>query len=287
MKRLFFLGFLAFCGCKDEPEQIPAYLRIEPFTVNAEGGAGWQKITDGWLYVDGEFLGAYTLPATVPVLHEGDKEVIVFPGVKENGITALPNIYPFLTRFTQTRRLTPGETIAVQPATAYDGATVFTWSLARTSFDGGSAVVLESRDGDPLSDFELTTEGAFAGKSIRMAVDTSHPLIEIATEPVELPATYENPVWLELHYRSDMPFSLFLLGQTGGQNEVAQAVYGFSSTEGAWNKTYFNLSEFLVALNQQEQYRLFFRVSLPLNDNGQPAQNAGTVYLDNIRLLHF
>ncbi len=81
---------------------------------------GWQKITDGWLYVDGEYLGAYTLPAIVPVLAEGENEVILFPGVKENGIEATPNIYPYLTQFAKHYTLNAGQTTAVQPVTDYD-----------------------------------------------------------------------------------------------------------------------------------------------------------------------
>ncbi len=286
MKRLLFFGLLALSACKDEPEQIPAYLRIEPFTVNAEGAAGWQEITEGWLYVNGEFLGAYTLPATVPVLAEGDAELFIFPGIKENGISSTPNIYPFLTRSTQTKKLVPAETTAVQPNTAYDPATVFAWALNRSSFDGGSSITLENRDADAVTGFEITADGGFSGNSVRMVVDTAHNLMDVATEAVTLPGTYENPVWLELHYASDMPFSLFLLGQSGTLNEVNQVVYGFNSTDGAWNKIYINLTDFLIAMNQ-EKYRLLFDTSLPRDTQGKFSQNTGTVRLDNIRLLHF
>lgn len=286
MKRLFFFSLLALSACKDEPEQIPAYLDIQPFTVNAEGGAGWQKITEGWLYVNGEYLGAYTLPATVPVLAQGDAEIIVFPGVKENGILATPNIYPFLTRFTQTKKVNPAETTLVQPVTAYDAAVVYPWALNRTTFDGGSSITLENRDGDPLTGYEITANGGFAGNSVRLAVDTAHTLIQIATESTSLPGTDANPVWLELNYACDMPFSLYLVGQNGSQSEYNQFVFGFNSTEGEWNKIYLNLTEFLISLNQ-EKYRLFFDAGLPKNDQGQFSQSTGTVRLDNIRLLHF
>lgn len=286
MKRLFFFGLLALSACKDEPEQIPAYLRIEPFTVNAEGAAGWQEITEGWLYVNGEFLGAYTLPATVPVLAEGDAELFIFPGIKENGISSTPNIYPFLTRSIQTKKLVPAETTPVQPGTAYDPATVFAWALNRCSFDGGSSITLENRDGDAVTGYEITADGGFSGNSIRMVVDTAHNLMDVATEAVSLPGTYENPVWLELHYASDMPFSLFLLGQSGSLGEVNQVVYGFNSTGGAWNKIYLNLTDFLISMNQ-EKYRLLFDTSLPRDAQGNFSQNTGNVRLDNIRLLHF
>jgi hypothetical protein len=78
-------------GCKDNPEQIPVYLDIQPFKINETGPGKWQNITEAWLYVNGEFLGAYSLPAKVPVLAEGNTEIWVYPGVKENGINLYVN----------------------------------------------------------------------------------------------------------------------------------------------------------------------------------------------------
>lgn len=286
-KCTFYFGLLAMllmAGCKDEAEQIPAYLRLEPFVVNESGGAAWQKITEGWLYVNGEFLGAYTLPATVPVLAAGESEVIVFPGVKENGIRLTPNIYPFLTRYEATLNLAPPATAAVQPVTAYSPSVIFPFN-GRGDFDDASTLQFENRDSDTITTYSLTSMGAFAGQSLRMQVDTAHPLIQIASEKAELPATAAQEVWLELHYNADMPFLLSLLGSTGGSNEIAQSVYLFNETEG-WNKIYLNLTEFLV-VGLQEEYQLSFRVSLPRNEQGKYTQNDGTVMLDNIRLLHF
>lgn len=271
-------------ACSDTSEPIPAYLRIEPFTVNAPGGAAWQKVTEGWLYVNGELLGAYTLPATVPVLAEGESEVLLFPGVKENGILQTPAIYPFLTRFEQTYTLTPPQITPVQPLTAYDDDAVFVWDLARTTFDSES-IPLENRDSDPATGFELVSAGAFSGRSVRMAVDTAHRLIEIATNAQVLPTSGGQQVWLEMHYKNDIPFSVWLLGARAGAGEVAIPVYQFNISED-WNKIYFNITGF-VANNQQDNYRLFFQTRLPQNTDGSfPALN-GAVFLDNLRLIHF
>lgn len=280
----FFAVLLVAVGCKDEPEQIPAYLDLQPFTVNEPGGAAWHKITEGWLYVNGEFLGAYTLPATVPVLAENESEVILFPGVKTNGIDFTPDIYPFFTRFETTVTLTPPGHTSIQPDTKYDPATIFPFS-GRGDFDGASTLQFENRDIDAATGYVVTADGAFSGKSLQMAVDTAHWLIEIASEKVPLPVTAAKPVWLELTYKNDMPFQLYLLGTTGGSSEQAQAVYQFNNSEN-WNKIYINLTEFLLA-SLEEEYRLYFRTGLPRDDANKFSQINGTVYLDNIRLVHF
>ena len=280
---LFAPVWFAIAGC-DKAEPVPAYLKIEPFVVDAKGGADWQKITDGWLYVNNEFLGAYTLPATVPVLAEGQSEVILFPGVKENGIVGTPNIYQFLTRYETTLNLTPKGETPIKPTTKYDPAAVIPWD-ERGDFDGTSDLQLVNRDGDDSTSYVLTTDGAFAGRSVRMEVNTEHPYMEIATELVPLPTTAEQEVWLELHHNNDMPFTLILLSSTGGSSEIAQAVYLFNPSEG-WNKIYINLTDFLINALQEED-RLDFRVSLPKDEKGQYTQTSGTVMLDNIRLVHF
>lgn len=281
---LFILPLLLGAAGCDDPEPIPAYLHIEPFIVDEKGGADWQKITDGWLYVNNEFLGAYTLPATVPVLAEGESEIIVFAGVKENGITYTPNLYQFMTRYEITVNLTPPEATTIQPTTEYDPDAVIPWG-ERGDFDGSSDLQLINRDGDDSTGYVLTTDSAFAGRSVLMEVNTAHTLIDIATEKVPLPTTAEQEVWLELHYNTDMPFSLNLLSSTGGSSEFIQAVYLFNKTEG-WNKIYINLTEFLVA-SLQEEHRLDFRASLPKDEKGQYTQTTGKVMLDNIRLIHF
>lgn len=270
----------SFAGC-DKPEPIPTYLRIEPFVVNEKGGAEWQRITDGWLYVNTEFLGAYTLPAMIPILAEGNQKVTVFPGVKENGILVTPNIYPFLKRYEATVEFSPNDEPTISPSTAYDPTVVQPWGDGG-EFDGNTIVQFENRDGDGATGFELTTNGAFFGKSLRMEVDTAHPTIDIASQWVPLPTTAAQEVWMELHHNNDIPFALYLLS---GPTEFAQPVYRFNRTEG-WNKIYINLTEYLI-VSLQEEHRLFFRVTLPKDEFGRYTQLKGKVMFDNIRLLHY
>lgn len=285
--KLPFWGLIAlvlFSGCKDDPEPIPAYVHIEPFSVNELGGAGWQKITEGWLYVNNELIGGYTLPATVPVLAEGQSQIEIFPGVKENGLKQTPSVYPYLVSYQTTSNLSPSQTTNIQPVTQYGPNTVFPWSVDRATFDN-SSIVLENRDGDTSNTYILTTQGAFEGRSVLLAVDTAHTIMEVATEEVsDLPVTNAQPVWLEMHYRNDVPFELWVLGSQGNSNETARAVYQFAPSE-TWNKIYFNLTDYLIALSQ-DRYRLFFRVGLPRDGSGQALQNTGAVFIDNLRLVH-
>jgi hypothetical protein len=280
---------LPFCAvsCKDTPEAIPSYLTIQPFVVDADGGAGWQKITEGWLYVNGEFLGAYTLPASVPALAEGDSEVQIFPGVRQNGIAETPNIYPFLKRYVQHIDLVPGEARSITPSTSYDNTVQYPWTFDRSSFDFGSTIPLENRDSDADNSFAITADGAFSGKCVLMNLDTTHALMEIATEAITLPTTYAQEVWMELHFRNDVPFYLYIIGLENGA-EVKQPLYAFKVKDaGVWNKIYLNLTETLLTFNHATEYRLFFQAGLPVDQTGKVTQDSGQVRLDNLRLLHY
>ena len=292
MSRLHFVFLLlAIAGfsCKDEPEAIPAYLRIDPFTVNAAGGADWQKITEGWVYVNREFLGAYTLPHTFPVLAEGDAEVWVLAGVKENGSFETPGINYFFKRFEQQYKLAPGQTTVVQPVTAYDVPTIkFAWELERTSFDGASSVLFEDRDNDVGLNVQYTTVGAFAGRSLLMEVDSAHAEMNVVSESAALPVLAERQTWLELHHRNEVAFALWLIGKSDGETETAPIpIYQFNPTkDNAWNKIYLNLTDFLQQSGKQ-RHQLMFQVKLSKDAAGKFSPTKTAVLLDNIRLVHF
>jgi hypothetical protein len=274
-------------GSCDQPEPIPSYLRIEPFIVEAEGGAAWQEISVGWVYVNNEILGGFQLPVELPVLASGEATIQVFPGVLVNGLKDSPGLYPFMKRDVQVVQLTPGETTVLQPKTSYEPASKYAWPLEESTFDGPSSVLFESRDTDPGSTFTVGTEGAFAGKCLQMRVDTAHSVIEIASEAVALPNTGDRQVWLEMHHQGDIPFAFSILGADATQFEEVINVYLFNATgENGWNKIYFNLTQYMVSL-PRPSYRLFFRVPLPRKDDGTFSATEGTVRIDNIRLIHF
>ncbi len=278
---------LILLSCSDEKERVPAYLRIEPFAVEALGGAEWQHITEAWVYVNNRFLGGYSIPALVPVLEEDSCDVIVFPGVKENGRLLTPAVYPLLQRYQAKKMLVPAQTTSFKPITRYVEELIFPWAIERGTFDAGS-IVLQDRDDNPRTGFELVTENAFSGRSVRMQVDTANVRNDVATEPLEgLPATAARQCWLELHYQNDIPFELWLLADGGpGTEEVSMPVHRFAQVE-RWSKIYLNLTDPLVRLGERKRHRLLFRLLLRPNNSGQFERSSGTLLFDNIRLAHF
>ena len=66
--RRFFIILLVFnfsCQIIDRPEKAPSFIQIEDFQFsisNNNQGTSSEKITDAWIYVNGNLEGAYELP---------------------------------------------------------------------------------------------------------------------------------------------------------------------------------------------------------------------------------
>lgn len=83
---IFIISSLISCKKTD---LVPSYIHIEKIdvsTVYELYGSDSHKITDAWVYVDGDLQGIYELPATFPILATGQHTIMVRPGIKLNGI---------------------------------------------------------------------------------------------------------------------------------------------------------------------------------------------------------
>lgn len=283
---LFLLASSFVLGCEviNPAEEVPSFIHITPFELQTEHlrqGSADHKITEAWVTVNGEFLGAYALPATVPVLMTGPVEVRIEAGIKENGISATPDIYPFYAPYDTALELEAALTDTIQPTTTY---------LSTTRF-----ALIEDFEQLPVAFSELilgntgmvrTTDDVFEGlASGRIDLSEDNPQVELATAAVFSGLTERSvQVYLEVNYRSEAPVIFGLIGGSGTPQQ--QAVYdpGFNPKD-QWNKIYFNLST-LLAGSPFDQHQLALRAFIPI-DNGQLTQNSATVWLDNIKLVHF
>lgn len=274
------VGVLTGCSWLGAGEEdIPAYLYIEPFQpqINTEVyGSGSHRVTEGWLTVDGLFLGAYDLPARVPVLATGSRQVRIEAGIRENGIARTPDIYPFYAPFTTTVELQPNLTDTIRPTLRYlpetkvafiedfeaDRPRVFTRQLlGTTGLEVQQAVVFEGRG---------------AG---RITLTPQQPVVELATEDSYTDLLTNNAfVYLEVNYRATAPVVFGLVG-TEGADPPRFFDPGFAARD-SWNKIYFNLGP-VIFNSRLDRYRLALQAFLP------EGQASAEIYLDNLKLLYF
>lgn len=278
--------FISACNPK---EDIPTYITIEPFEYTpGEDGIYSTKITDGWVYVGNEFIGAFDLPKTIPVLHAGEKSIIIDAGIKENGINATPDLYTFYERYTETRTLVPGETITVKPSTTYD--VEITNMNFQEFFDdilAGNHQFKFDLDGNPNTKIEIgnsvVKEGAGSGS---VYLDVDNPQFAVGSNYILVPENPGEPTYIEMDYQTDVPLVVGLAGYGISDEFIFSEVNLGVNPKSEWNKIYFNVTEKLYQLSilGSANYRIIIQAQIP-RENGEFTLENAEIYLDNIKLV--
>jgi len=282
MKQLFFLlaTALLLTGCPPDLEVAPAFILVEDFNFTVAGsGSETTDITEVWAFFDDDnsFIGAFPLPARIPVNALGSQNIRLEAGVRQNGISTTPDVYDFYTPVMRTLELVPGETIDLGVLPITYRSDVRTAVFEDFEF-GTNRVFTEVVIGEATFTRvdDVVRSGSFSG---RLRLNEDEPLIELATFQQLQGLTDVRPyVWLELDFRSEAPV---VWGVTGARGiEVVRSFDPGFSPRNEWTKIYFNLSETIVR-SQLEEYQLILSAILP------PNTTEADVYLDNIKLLYF
>jgi hypothetical protein len=269
------LVFMLFNSCvKENP--VPAYLYIPSFSLTAKTseGSSAQKITDAWVYVDGEINGVFQMPITLPVVEMGQHEISIFAGVRNNGTKSNPVIYPFFNTFIQKIDLKAGKTDTIRPSTTYITNAQF---KIMEDFEKGNILRFD-RDGNTTLNF-TTIDNGFEGRSGQIILTKTNASMEKATTTkVALPNTAEN-IYLEMNYKTEAELSIGIIGSDPVTNISGTASYKitlFPNKE--WNKTYINLTNEVKDL-KMTNFQIVFRSLLP------DSLNSATILIDNIKLI--
>ncbi|MBK7407729.1 MAG: hypothetical protein IPL49_09480 [Saprospirales bacterium] len=286
---LLLITLCSFSACDliNPEEQVPSYIYVEPYTLqlnpDVDAGSLDHKITHVFAYAGAEFLGIFALPALIPVLQEGEQQLILDAGIRDNGVSTTIQIYPFYERYEKTIDLNPGQIDTLQPVTRYRSDTRVHFI---EDFEAGLPVFSEDRDGNPLTFMESSTEEVFEGsKSGLISLDTLNPFFDVGTNRAQLFALKGGgKIYLEVNYKTDVDllFGLLEIDNTG--HVLSNFEYGLLARD-TWHKVYFNLTE-LVLVTNADEYQVAVTGGLPI-ENGKFAISEAKVYLDNIKLISF
>lgn len=286
---LLFLSLIVLGGCNiiNPAEQIPAYIELKPFqlenTPGLDQGSLSEKITNGYVFINGAFIGIYSLPSTVPVLAEGEVEVVIDPMVRRNGVSSFLTFYPAYERFSTVVELAAGEITAVQPISRYDARVKF---LFIEDFETGSPIFSDDRDQNADTKMDTTSSVVFEGsRSGVIRLDRDNPFIEVATRgDITYDLLSADRIFLEVDYKSEVDALFGLIGIDGAGQQIPSYEFGILPKD-EWTKIYFDLTE-QVILSRFDEYQVGIAAGLPL-ENGDFAIEEGFIYLDNIKLLTF
>jgi len=265
------------CDLINPAEPVPAYLQVEPFTVqpSATYGSGASKITDVYVIVDNVSLGAYALPATFPVLADGFHQVILSPGIVVNGISNARGIYPFYETDTRGLVLEPGQVLRIDPVTSYKNATL-SWL---EDFDTpGFSLEATSSSEVPITAFPANDPEIFEGNNSGRVVLTSPDSFFDLVTSSDFTLSINTTIFLEINYKCNNTFHIGLVANYGSTTQ-RQAVLSVNPKE-TWNKLYVDINTGVVSSPGALNYKIYFTGSR------DASLSEAYFYFDNLKLLH-
>lgn len=259
---------------------VPAYLRIDSIRLTTDystQGTAIHNITDAWVYIDGELIGTFQLPATFPVLKQGTHTLMVFPGVKKDGIAATRISYPFYQEINKTINLVPDQPLPVGTlSTTYATKAKFIW---KEDFDN-IAITLDTTKAttekikQTPSDSPLTLEGLHSGI---VELDTVGATFEgVSHSTFTIP---NSAVFLEMNFNINTTLIVGVYVTTFGLiNEVP--IMTLLPTNDKWKKIYIDLTTTLNAYTGATKFRVYYYLKNTTGDHYR-------ILLDNIKVLSF
>lgn len=262
-------------------DKVPSYLEIPSVQVTTTvlQGAPTSRITDVWVSVNDELLGAWELPARIPVLYDGTVQVRVVPAIKRNGMYDDRLRYPFLAPYIASVELSKNASTAISPTVTYIDAASF-WI---ESFDDPGTLLNLAPSSDtlllrftPAEHPDIVLDDTPCGGFI---LDEENRYIRVFTD--EDFEVFGGPIFLEVDYRSDIQFTVGVQYVFGGIPTASPYVFvaptRIPSGGTVWNKIHIDLSPvFNTAISQRD---IYIEATLP------EGRTNASVYLENIKLV--
>ncbi|MEQ9187090.1 MAG: hypothetical protein RLP15_05095 [Cryomorphaceae bacterium] len=277
------------CDLVDRDEPIPAWIRIDSMSLvdnpDVNEGELSHNITDAWVFIDDELIGIFELPTEVPILDEGNHELLIGPGIKVSTISTLRDNYLFYNAYSTKVKLIPGEKETITPIVSYrDESTNFTYKVVEEFED----VFIElSANTNSDADIQRTTDASLVkygyGAGLIEITDTTSAAWIRTTEDFVLPQMGKI-VYLELDYYTQYDL---VVGVHINQNVLADQNVNYlilkasESEEPEWKKAYVALTSVLAQPTDMESAYIYFLPDI-LSSN----RESGIVLLDNIKLLY-
>ncbi len=281
---LFGIALLLLSSCvKNNPK--PAWIKIEkwqleanPLLSGAEGELN-HNFTEAWVYVDNKIIGVFELPIKIPLLSEGEKEIVVFPAIKNNGISSTKKIYPFVESFRITKNLIKGETVNITPVTRYSSITTFAFVE-----DFESASIKFTTDPNSNANIQqiLHTDAGKTGYCGHVSLNQTDSLwTGITHDAMQLPKQGAE-VYLEIEYKNTNDVLTGVLAITlPGTIKTHPHIRLNKQTNPVWKKTYIDLKEIVSYSTDADYFEQFLQMVI------DPSASSTDVYIDNIKVIHF
>lgn len=282
----FFQAFIfsvasLIAGCEFNPAiESPSYIHIPDidFTSNyPEHGTNSHRITDAWVYLNDNLIGAYQLPATFPVLAKDKGKIKVLPGVILNGISSTRQVNPFYAGVEFEPKFIVGKTDTLRPVSSYRNGTRFIW---REDFELPGLTIKTSATSDTtlqrINNSSLVFEGNGA---LGMFVDQRAQTLKAETiNGFPLPQRGSS-AFLEMNVKNSTQLYLAIF-VTAANGQSAEIPFVGVNPSANWRKLYINLTPVVNAQPINSTYKMIFFAK-----KESPAA-VDTVLIDNLKIVY-
>lgn len=283
---LFSIAIIMLPGCRDNRGDIkPKYILVDTLLMELGPGQGTEKhnFREVWAYSDFNFVGAFPLPAEIPVLSGETTQLSFFPGYRLYGQVNFPDNYPFAIRYDTTITV-PDETefIPINPSVRINPLTNFNFV---ETFEAGSSFTFRFAQENSVN-LEIYDGDAYDGTKCGRAVLTEENFLLQQGNSIQLGNIPFNgtPVMLELSYKSEVQLGIGFYAYTAlGESVRFVKVVMFPNEN--WNRVYVPIEDELNVFGQQGITSIRILVEAVYNPNLDKEQQE--VLIDEIKLLHF
>ncbi|MEY3927068.1 MAG: hypothetical protein RJA97_75 [Bacteroidota bacterium] len=281
------LVVLVSAGCDRNEAKPVVYLEVDSLTLAPDPSRGTSSahVRSVWVESEGTYLGVYPLPARIPLpVSDPNATVRLYPGVEVNGISSFQAQYEFYGPYTRNLNSAYGQTVKWPPG----GAAVLayeSWAQIVNVEDFESAGIQFAPT--PRSDtvWNRTQSERFpapAGEthnaSGMVVLRPGQNIFEAITQQAYVLPKSGQSVYLEINYKSTMPFNIGVVANENGTS-TQQTTVTFRDKR-VWSKAYINLVTEVSGFPGAVNYNLF------LGAVRTDREVADTLWIDNLKLVY-
>jgi hypothetical protein len=251
---------------KIDNDGVPSYIYIDTIGLETNiltQGFGSLQAPVVWIDAGGKDMGAWELPALIPILKEGESNIIISAGIMKGAISDFYKS-PFYDIYQQKVNLIKTKVDTIRPIVKFSPRASF---MFNEDFENGTKfnnIGVESKN--------IPSMGANTGvlyTTDSQKVSSSIDFINVSDSTKEM--------YIEFDYKTDIDTALLFINlQFDGMTSPVK--FGFVKCRNYWKRAYFPIHDYVNVA--KKRFKTQFAILKPLD------KNSSTIYLDNIKVIY-